>query len=65
MATRYLKLRKDILFQSTHLETLIEVWIHGIGIQHKEALITHTEFIIQLMSTLQKDVSKLQDLLNP
>lgn len=55
MCVRFLKLRKDQVFSSQHLEDLIKIWNSGIGVEHKEALLTHTEFIIVLIGVLQKD----------
>lgn len=57
MVVRYLRLNKDLVFRSDQLETVISIWIKGIGIEHKEAITTHTEFITYLIATLQKDVA--------
>ena len=64
MVVRYLKVNKELVFKSNQLETLIQIWIHGIGIEHKDALTTHTEFIISLLQILSKDMSLLQDYTN-
>jgi len=64
MCLRYLKLNKEILFRSTHLESFIAIWVSGIGIEHKDAIETHTEFIIVLLQTLKKDISTINDINN-
>ncbi|CDW74356.1 arm repeat-containing protein [Stylonychia lemnae] len=64
MCLRYLKLNKQIIFRSTHLDSLISIWISGIGIEHKDAIETHTEFIIVLLQTLHKDLTQVADLNN-
>jgi hypothetical protein len=64
MCIRYIKLNKDLLFRSQHLEALIKLWINGIGIEHQEAVDTHVEFFVTLVDTMKKDIMKVQDLNN-
>eukprot|EP00347_Sterkiella_histriomuscorum_P023855 403333152 len=61
MCVRYMKLSRDLFFKSTQLETLLQIWICGIGIEHRDALLTHTEFIIVLISMLSKSMALVQD----
>jgi hypothetical protein len=56
MCTRYLRMAKKILFSSSELETLLDLWKRGIGVEHKEAAKTHSGFFQELIITLSKDV---------
>jgi hypothetical protein len=42
MGLRFIRYNKDILFRSTQIETLLAIWLKGIGIEHKDASETHT-----------------------
>ena len=64
MCIRYLKLNKTLVFSSQHLETLIALWITGIGIEQEDAVNTHTEFFISLVRNIKKDLEPIQDFNN-
>lgn len=64
MCIRYLKINKDLVFKSPHLENLIRLWITGIGIEHIDAVHTHAEFFMVLVDTVHNDIKNLNDITN-
>jgi len=64
MCLRYLRYSKHILFRSQNLEILLTLWMRGIGLEHKEAVSTHSSFFIELVKSLKRDLSKVSDLQN-
>lgn len=54
LCMRYLDLMNEVLYSLNNLEVLISLWMRGIGLEHKEAMKTHSEFIIRLLKNLNK-----------
>ena len=46
---RALKANKRIFFGCPYIEGILGAWYTGIGIEHKDAIKTHTQFILSLI----------------
>lgn len=42
MSMRYLRLTKHTFFSSSSIEKLLNMWVMGIGIEHRDAVETHS-----------------------
>lgn len=40
----------------------MRVWISGIGLEHKDAIETHSQFGLQLIEKLSKDIALIGDI---
>jgi transportin-3 len=52
LCIRFLEEMEDVLYRSNSLEALLRLWMRGIGIEHREAVKTHSEFINRLIKSL-------------
>lgn len=43
----------------------MKLWLRGIGIEHRDASATHSDFFINLIATLRKDTSQITNLNDP
>ena len=62
MCMRFLRLSqetKSLFFSSSHLDQVLKVWICGIGLEHRDAIKTHTEFMIALINILKKELKEV------
>ena len=54
---RLLKTNKKILFSSPYLiDGIMKTWQLGIGIEHREAIKTHSGFFLNLLPVLKEDI---------
>jgi len=50
------QITKQLFFSSPYLEQIVNMWILGIGLEHREALKTHQGFFSDLVKLLQSDL---------
>jgi hypothetical protein len=59
---RLLKSCKNIIFSTQYLESILKIWTLGIGIEHRDAVKTHTGFFLNLISNLKNNLSTITNL---
>ena len=51
--------KKALLFESPYLLPIMNTWAAGIGIEHKDAVKTHTGFFCKLMAMVVVDMETI------
>jgi hypothetical protein len=47
------------MMRSTKIETLLSIWIKGIGLDHRDALETHSKFFEEIVYVIREDLNKI------
>jgi hypothetical protein len=59
------QITKQLFFSSPYLEQILNMWIIGIGLDHRDALKTHQGFFSDLVKLLQTDLKQAGNIETP